>query len=113
MNITKVAFNGGELLILDDARGHYSRAAFLRAAGLNQKLHAALPAEVVTTWGQSARVQSCFTQINDIAYPLNQVAKNDGELAAAAKMLAESASILAAFKEFRAVVLGGQGHHED
>ena len=113
LTVVKVCHAPLELDNLDAARGHYSRAAFLRAAGQEQKLYAALPPELATTWAESARVQACFTQINDIAYSLNQSRKNDGEAAAAAKMLAESTSILAAFKEFRATVLGGQGHRED
>jgi hypothetical protein len=111
--VVKVAFSPAELAELDKSKGHYTRAAFMRAAALSQKLHAALPPELATTWAESARVQSCFTQINDIAYSLNQVRQNDGEAVAAAKMLAESASILTAFKEFRAIVLGGPGHRED
>jgi hypothetical protein len=113
MNVSKVAFSNDELAALDKNRGHYSRAAFLRSAGLQQKLHAALPTEIATTWGESARVQACFTQINEIAKPLNEIRKHDGSAAAAAELLAESASILAAFKKFRAVVLGGAGRHED
>jgi hypothetical protein len=111
--VVKVAFSPAELSKLDLSKGHYSRAAFLRAAGLEQKLHAALPPEIATSWGESARVQSCFTQINNIAYSLNGTHQNEGEAAAAKKMLAESSSILAAFKEFRAVVLGGAGEVED
>jgi hypothetical protein len=111
--VVKVAFSPAELAKLDISKGHYTRAAFMRAAALSQKLYAALPAEIATTWAESARVQSCFTQINDIAYSLNQVRQNDCEAAAATKMLAESGSILAVFKEFRATVLGGQGHRED
>lgn len=111
--VVKVAFSPAELSKLDLEKGHYTRAAFMRAAALSQKLHAALPPEIAATWAESARVQSCFTQINDIAYSLNQVRQNDGEAAAATKMLAESATILAAFKEFRATVLGGAGLKED
>jgi hypothetical protein len=111
--VVKVAFSPAELQKLDSEKGHYTRAAFLRAAGLDQKLHAALPVEIATTWAESARVQACFTQINNIAYSLNQVRQNEGEAAGAAKMLAESTSILVAFKEFRAVVLGRVGKCED
>jgi hypothetical protein len=111
--VVKVAFSPAELSKLDLEKGHHSRAAFLRAAGLDQKLCAALPVAIATTWAESARVQSCFTQINDIAYSLNQIRQNDGEAAAAAKMLAESASILTAFKEFRASVLNSSGGDED
>lgn len=68
---------------------------------------AAFDAKLLTTWQESARVQACFTQINDIAYLLNSVRKNEAEEAAAAELLARSSEILAAFKEFRATILPG------
>ena len=101
----KVGFNQAEAADLDARRGHYSRAAFLRAAGLDAQLQAAFDAKLLTTWSESARVQACFTQINDITYSLNSIRKKEGEEAAAAELLARSAEILAAFKEFRAVIM--------
>lgn len=104
----KVGFDQAESTDLDRRRGHYSRAAFLRAAGLNHQLQAAFDARLLTTWQESARVQACFSQINNIAYSLNSSQKHTGEEAAAAELLARSAEILAAFKEFRAQIMPGQ-----
>lgn len=105
--IVKVGFNQAELAELDARRGHHTRAAFLRAAGLGSKLFAAFDAKLLTTWQESARVQACFTQINDIAYSLNSIRKSEGADAAAAELLARSSEILAAFKAFRAEILPG------
>ena len=105
----KVGFDQAEAADLDARRGHYSRAAFLRAAGLGVQLQAAFDARLLTTWQESARVQACFTQINNIAYSLNSSQKHTGEEAAAAELLARSAEILAAFKEFRAAILPDLG----
>lgn len=107
--IVKVGFNQAELAELDARRGHHTRAAFLRAAGLGAKLFAAFDAKLLTTWQESARVQACFTQINDIAYSLNSTRKNAGADAAAAELLARSTEILAAFKTFRAEILPDMG----
>lgn len=103
----KVGFDQAEAADLDANRGHYTRAAFLRAAGLKAQLQAAFDAKLLTTWQQSARVQACFTQINDIAYSLNLTRKNAGVDAAAAELLTRSTEILAAFKSFRAEILPG------
>ena len=105
----KVGFDQAEASDLDARRGHHTRAAFLRAAGLNAKLQAAFDAKLLTTWQQSARVQGCFTQINDIAYSLNSTRKSAGVDAAAAELLARSSEILAAFKDFRAEILPDLG----
>ena len=105
----KVGFDQAEAADLDARRGHHTRAAFLRAAGLNAKLQAAFDAKLLTTWQQSARVQGCFTQINDIAYSLNSTRKSAGVDAAAAELLARSSEILAAFKDFRAEILPDLG----
>lgn len=105
----KVGFDQAEAADLDRRRGHHTRAAFLRAAGLNAKLQAAFDAKLLTTWQQSARVQACFTQINHIAYSLNSTRKSAGVDAAAAEILARSSEILAAFKDFRAEILPDLG----
>lgn len=105
--VVKVGFTQDELTSLDTRRGHYGRAAFLRAAGLDIKLWAAPNAAAVTTWAESARIQSCFTQINDIAYSLNETRQALGVDSAAAELLARSSEILEAFKEFRSEILGG------
>lgn len=107
LTVVKVGFTQDELADLDQRRGHYGRAAFLRAAGLDLKLVAAPTPATVTTWADSARVQACFTQINDIAYLLNTTRQNAGEGAAAAELLNRSAEVLTAFKEFRQAVFGG------
>lgn len=103
----KVGFDQTEAADLDARRGHHTRAAFLRAAGLGVQLQAAFDAKLLTTWQQSARVQACFTQINHIAYSLNSTQKNAGVDAAATELLARSSEILAAFKNFRAEILPG------
>jgi hypothetical protein len=105
----KVGFDQSEAADLDRRRGHHERAAFLRAAGLGARLQAAFDAKLLTTWQQSARVQACFTQINDIAYSLNSTRKNAGVDAAAAELLARSSEILDAFKTFRAEILPDLG----
>lgn len=103
----KVGFDQAQAAELDARRGHYSRAEFLRAAGLDIKLMAAPSSAAVTTWAESARIQACFTQINAIAYSLNNIRQADGVESAAAELLARSSEILEAFKEFRAEILGG------
>ena len=105
--IVKVGFNQAEAADLDRRRGHHTRAAFIRAAALGYQLMAAFDAKLLTTWQESARVQACFTQINNIAHQLNSIRKNEGEEAAAAELLARSSEILAAFKEFRDTILPG------
>jgi hypothetical protein len=107
LTTVKVGFTQDELAHLDTRRGHYGRAAFLRAAGLDIKLMATPSPAAVTTWAESARIQACFTQINDIAYSLNNTRQVDGVESAAAELLARSSEILEAFKEFRAEILGG------
>lgn len=107
--VVKVGLDQAEAVDLDARRGHYTRAAFLRAAGLGVQLQAAFDAKLLTTWQESARVQACFTQINDIAYSLNSTRKNAGVDVAAAELLARSSEILAAFKAFRAEILPDLG----
>lgn len=103
--VVKVGLDQAEAADLDRRRGHHTRAAFLRAAGLDAKLQAGFDAKLLTTWQESARVQACFTQINDIAYSLNSIRKNAGADSAAAELLYRSSEILAAFKSFRAEIL--------
>lgn len=107
LTTVKVGFTQDELASLDIRRGHYSRAAFLRAAGLDITLKAAPSAAAVTTWAESARVQACFTQINDIAYSLNETRQVHGADSAAKQLLTRSAEILEAFKKFRSEILDG------
>lgn len=107
--VVKVGLDQSEAADLDCRRGHHTRAAFLRAAGLDAKLQASFDAKLLTTWQESARVQSCFSQINDIAYSLNSTRKNAGVDAAAVELLDRSSEILAAFKNFRAEILPDLG----
>lgn len=107
--IVKVGFNQAEADDLDARRGHHTRAAFARAASLEKQLVAAFDAKILTTWQKSARVQACFTHINDIAYSLNLTRKNEGIDAAAAELLLRSSEILDAFKTFRAEILPDLG----
>ena len=72
---------------------------------LGARLVAAFDSKLLITWQESARVQACFTQINNIAYSLNAIQKNAGEEAAARELLARSSEILAAFKEFRTQIM--------
>ena len=54
----KVGFDQAELDKLDARRGHYPRSAFLRAAGLDQKLKALPAPESVTTWASTNKASS-------------------------------------------------------
>ncbi len=103
----KVGFTGTELAALDERRGHYSRAEFMRAAALSTQLQAAPGAELATTWAESARIQSCFHHVNRHAKELNSIASGEGPEAAARELLARSGQILADFTEFRVAVFGG------
>lgn len=103
----KVGFTQSEQAALDAQRGHYSRAEYLRAAGLNARLQAAPGAELATTWAESARIQSSFHHINKHARELNTIAQRDGSEAAARELLARTSQILADFSEFRVNVFGG------
>ena len=104
----KIGFTHVETSQLDTLRGHYSRAEFARPATLgNDLLAAPLPA-AVATWADSARIQSCLSQINGHAQALNSLSLVAGEQAAARQVLLESAQILASFKEFRIAILAGE-----
>lgn len=104
----KVGLTNDESDRLDQRRGHYSRSEFTRAAALGSQLLAAPLPAAVATWADSARIQSCLTQINIHAESLNSLKKDAGEQAAARQLLTESAQILADFKEFRIAILAGE-----
>ena len=104
----KVGFTQAELAALDERRGHYSRAEFLRSAGLDARLQAAPGAELATTWSESARIQSSFFHVNEHAKRLNMLALHDGQEAAARELLARAGQMLADFAEFRIAVFGGE-----
>lgn len=108
MACVKVGFDQAELAALDERRGHYPRAAFLRAAGLDQKLKTLPPRDLVTSWATSARVQACLTQINDHAEHLNSLRLVDGQDIAALELLQKSRRILDDFKKFRAELVGSE-----
>lgn len=104
--VTKVSWNAAELVVLDANRGHYGRAEFLRAAGLSKSLQAA-PGEVLAqTLSTTARVQSCFHHINDIASVLNITRLNEGEEAAARQLLSMCSRMKEDFIKFRVNVFG-------
>lgn len=107
LTTVKVGWTQCELAALDVNRGHYGRAEFLRAAGLEAKLQAA-PGEVLAhTLSTTARIQSCFHHINDHATVLNTIRLSDGPEAAARELLARAGQMLDDFTEFRAAVFGG------
>lgn len=108
LTVVKVGFTPAELVVLDGKRGHYSRAAFLRAAGMEAELRAAPGETLAMTIEKSARVQSCFHHINDHAKALNTRALEHGPEAAALELLNRSGAILRDFIEFRLAVFGGQ-----
>ena len=104
----KIGFTQSEAAQFDARRGHYSRAEFARAATLGSQLLAAPLPAAVATWSDSARIQSCLAQINGHAAALNSLNLDQGEQAVARQVLAESAQILASFKEFRLAILTGE-----
>ncbi len=87
--------------LLDQKRGHHTRSAWLRAAGLDMILTAPLPNEWQTTWQESARIASCLTQINNLANRINSTILSDGEAAAVRLLLAELAETRELLAEFR------------
>ena len=102
----KVGFSQAQLAELDENRGHYPRAAYLRSAGLKEKLRPLPAPEFVSNWAESARVQSCFHHINDHAEHLNSLRLASGEDAAARELQAGTSQIYSDFKEFRAEIFG-------
>ena len=108
LGVVKVSLNKSEMTLLDSLRQHYERAAYMRAAALNQPLPKLPDPAAVTTWAESSRVQSCFTQLNEITKPLNTIRLEKGEEAAARELLRQAPEILALFKKFRMEILGVQ-----
>jgi hypothetical protein len=108
LGTVKVSLNVTEMTLLDELRGHYERSAFMRAAALNQPLPKKPDPLAVTTWAESARIQACFTQLNELAHPLNTIRLEQGEEAAARELLRQAPLILSLFKKFRSEILGGE-----
>lgn len=100
----RVHFSPVELADLDSRRGHYSRADFLRSTGLGSQLKAAPLPAAVRTWADSARIQSCLTQINQHSTALNSIRLEDGKEKAALELLNRSKEILDEFKAFRLIL---------
>ena len=108
LTVVKVGFKPAELVALDDRRQHYSRAAFLRAAGMEAELRAAPGEALAMTIEKTARVQSCFHHINEHAKVLNTLALEHSPKAAALELLHLSGDIKRDFIEFRLTVFGSQ-----
>lgn len=108
-----MSLNVTEMTLLDVLRGHYERSAFMRAAALNQPLPKKPDPAAVTTWAETAPVQSCFTQLNDITQPLNTIRLEQGEEAAARELLRQAPEILSLFKKFRSEILSGDPNDEN
>jgi hypothetical protein len=107
LGVVKVSLNQSEMTLLDNLRQHYERAAYMRAAALNQPLPKRPDPAAVTSWSESARVQSCFHHLNEITHPLNTIKLEQGEVAAARELLRQAPEILTLFKKFRMEILGG------
>lgn len=108
LSTVKVGFTQAELADLDAKRGHYGRAEFLRAAGLDARLQAAPGAELATSWAESARIQSSFHHINRHAKHLNTLSLHEGQDAAAREILSRTQQMLDDFTEFRVTVFGAE-----
>ena len=93
-----------ELADLDARRGHYSRPEFIRSAALGLQLKAAPLPAAIRTWSDSARIQSCLTQINQHSTALNSIRLEDGKEKAALELLNRSREILDEFKAFRLIL---------
>lgn len=93
-----------ELADLDAHRGHYSRPEFIRSAALGLQLKAAPLPAAIRTWADSARIQSCLTQINSHASILNSIRLEDGQEQAALELLGRSKEVLNEFKAFRLIL---------
>lgn len=100
----KVFFTRGELEDLDSRRQTHNRPDFIRAAALATELAAPLSNGYITTWAESARIQSCLTQINQVARQLNQLKLIGSELEAAHKLQKEIIEVSHLLAEFRAAL---------
>lgn len=105
LGTVKVAFSQTELATLDSNRGHYSRAEYLRSAGLDARLQCAPGEAQARTWAESVSIQSSFHLVNGHALELNTIARRDGTDTAARELLTRSSQVLDDFDEFRINVL--------
>jgi len=99
--VVTVKLTIAEASLLDQKRGHHTRSAFLRAAGLDMVLSAPLPNEWQTTWQESARIASCLTQINSLAQRINTSLLAEGEASAVRLLLSELVKTRDLLAEFR------------
>jgi hypothetical protein len=102
--VVTVKLTVAEANLLDQKRGHHTRSAWLRAAGLDMVLSAPLTNEWQTTWQESARIAACLTQINNLASRINSTILAEGEAAAVSLLLAELADTRDLLAEFRASI---------
>ena len=100
----KVFFTSEELDDLDSRRQNHGRPDFIRSAALGAELAAPLSNAYITTWAESARIQSCLTQINQVARQLNQLKLIGSELEAAHKLQREVIEVSHLLAEFRAAL---------
>jgi hypothetical protein len=99
--VVTVKLTVAEADLLDQKRGHHTRSAWLRAAGLDMVLAAPLANEWQTTWSESARIASCLTQINNLASRINSTILAEGEAAAVRLLLSELTETRNLLAEFR------------
>jgi hypothetical protein len=102
--VVTVKLTIAETELLDSKRGHHTRSAWLRAAGLDMVLSPPLSNQWQTTWQESARIASCLTQINNLAARINGALLSDGEAAAVQIFLSELAQTRDLLAEFRACI---------
>lgn len=106
--VVTVKLTLAEAEMLDQKRGHYTRSAWLRAAGLDMVLSPPLSNQWQTTWVESARIASCLTQINNLAQRINSSLMSEGEAAAVHLLLSELTETRDLLAEFRACISVGK-----
>ena len=102
--VVTVKLTIAEAELLDSKRGHHTRSAWLRAAGLDMVLAPPLTNAWQTTWQESARIASCLTQINNLASRINSTILTEGEAAAVRLLLTELAETRELLADFRASI---------
>lgn len=99
--VVTVKLTMAEADLLDQKRGHHTRSAWLRAAGLDMVLAPPLTNAWQTTWQESARIASCLTQINNLASRINTSLLVEGEASAVRLLLSELSETRDLLAEFR------------